>query len=64
MAKKEPKQMVRCFDCKEAKLLQWGNNPVISMCKYRLYKDVANTPRQCNHFSKRNGNPIILKQTH
>lgn len=64
MAKKEPKQMVRCFDCKEAKLLQWGNNPVISMCKYRLYKDVANTPRQCSHFAKRNGDPIILKQAH
>jgi hypothetical protein len=64
MAKKEPKQMVRCFDCKEAKLLQWGNNPVISMCKYRLYKDVANTPRRCDYYSKRPGNPIITKQTH
>ena len=62
MAKKEKKPMVKCFDCKEAKLMQWYDNPVVSICHHRLYKDVANTPRQCSHFSKRFGEPKIIKQ--
>lgn len=63
MAKKEKKPMVKCIECRNAKLLQWDNNPIISVCNYRMYKDVANTPRQCIYFVKIKGIPKVLKQT-
>lgn len=61
MAKKEKKPMVRCINCSNAKLLQWGKDPVISSCKYRQYKDVANAPRHCSYFTKCSSQPKIIQ---
>lgn len=64
MAKKEPKQKVKCFDCKHPELMQWDNNPIIAKCPHLLYRQVANTLRTCSLFAKRTGQPIIKHLTH
>lgn len=63
MAKKE-KVKVRCIECKHPELMQWDNNPVIAKCPYLLYKQVANSLRECDLFSKTMFKKEIKKFTH
>lgn len=52
MAKKAPKERVRCIECQFAQLFQRDNNPVIAKCPYLLYRQVANSWRLCQIFVK------------
>ena len=52
MAKKQEKVKVRCIECKHPELMQWDNNPVIAKCPFLLYRQVANSLRECDLFSK------------
>jgi len=64
MAKKEIKQKVRCIDCRLPELMQWDNNPIIAKCPNRLYKQVANSLRDCSCFERRTKEPNIKHLTH
>lgn len=63
MAKKEPKENIRCIDCKKAFLMQWDNNPIISQCQ-KAGRMVANTPHDCKSFVKTENKKPIKHYTH
>lgn len=42
------KQKVKCLTCKNAKLMQWGNDPIISECFKGM--NVANSVRICDSY--------------
>ena len=64
MAKKKEKEKVRCVECKHSELMRWDNNPVIAKCPFLLYKQVANSLRECGSFSKTLFQKKIEKFTH
>lgn len=64
MAKKEIKSNVKCMDCSQAVLLQWDRNPVIAVCNKSKCREVANSLRDCQYFSKAKERPTIIKKTH
>lgn len=64
MAKKQEKVKVRCIECKHPELMQWDNNPVIAKGPFLLYRQVANSLRECDLFSKTMFQKEIKKFTH
>lgn len=64
MAKKKEKEKVRCIECFHAELMQWDNNPIISKCPFLLYRQVANSVRECESFKKSFSEKPIKKFTH
>jgi hypothetical protein len=64
MAKKKEKVKVKCIDCKHPELMQWDNNPIIAKCPYLLYKQVANSLRECDMYTKTLLRNEIIKLTH
>lgn len=62
MAAKNSKQrpLCRCIECKHARCVRWGRNPVISICQVRTsfgepYRMVANTTHHCESFLRFDG---------
>lgn len=52
MAKKQPKEKVKCIDCERSELMQRDNNPIIAKCPFLLYRQVANAIRECSSYKK------------
>lgn len=51
MAKKLT-SLVKCENCKNAKLMQWMRNPVIAECRIHGEREVAGTMRKCDHWER------------
>lgn len=64
MAKKKEVEKVKCLDCKRSELMQWDNNPIIAKCPHRLYRQVANSLRECGLYSKSYTKKDIKMFTH
>lgn len=62
MAKKEPKENIRCIDCKKAFLMQWDKNPIIAQCRTEG-RQVANAVHSCKHFVKADSQGKITHYT-
>ena len=60
MAKKQSSK-VKCIECRHADLTQRGNNPVIAKCPFLLYRQVANSIRECERFAKALSETTIIK---
>lgn len=52
MAKKAPKEKVKCIDCAHSELMQRDSNPIIAKCPFLLYRQVANSVRECGSYKK------------
>lgn len=60
MAKKQSNK-VKCIECRHSELTQKGNNPVIAKCPFLLYRQVANSIRECERFAKALSGKTIIK---
>lgn len=48
-----PKKQIRlvsCEQCRNARLVQWGNDPLVSYCRYSNYGEIASKPRECGKY--------------
>lgn len=59
MAKKKEIPLTRCFDCGHAHLCQWGDDPLIAICKRTEERQVASTVFPCVFSTPRRGEPQI-----
>lgn len=60
MAKTEKEyNLVRCYDCELAYLMQNGKNPIIAGCKVTHEREVAKVKRLCKHYKERKGQETI-----
>lgn len=47
------------FECAKAKLMRWGNDPIVAECSRNGERHVASTIIACPSFEKRMREPII-----
>ncbi len=45
-------KMVRCYDCKHGKYMQWKRNPIICECDRTHERYVAEARRVCDRFEE------------
>ena len=43
-------KMVKCYDCKHGKYMQWMKNPIICECNWTGERYVAEAKRLCSRF--------------
>lgn len=51
MAKKKS-ELVRCINCKNAKLMRWFKNPIIAECTTTGEREVAEQKRFCDRYQE------------
>lgn len=58
--------MVRCYECKHGKYMQWMKNPIICECKLTNERFVAEARRMCPRYedAPRKGAPEITHYEH
>lgn len=59
-------KMVRCYDCKHGKYMQWMKNPIICECRWTGERFVAESRRICPRYedASRKGTPEITHYDH
>ncbi len=59
-------KMVKCYDCKHGKYMQWMKNPVICECRQTGERYVAEARRLCGRFEEHTsrGAPEITHYSH
>lgn len=45
-------KMVKCYDCKHGKYMQWMKNPIICECNWTGERYVAEAQRLCSRFEE------------
>lgn len=50
------KTMIKCYDCKHGKYMQWMKNPIICECELTNERFVAEAKRICGRYEVRKGN--------
>lgn len=50
MASKNADKLIKCINCRHARLLQWMENPLLSECDFSHECQVAGVKRMCDHF--------------
>lgn len=62
MGRKKELQFRICYDCANAHLMQWADDPVVAECGVNHERQVASTLLPCFNFKNRLGEPIIEKR--
>lgn len=59
-------KMVRCYDCKHGKYMQWMKNPIICECTLNDERFVAEAKRICTRYEhiQRQNEPEITHYDH
>lgn len=52
-------QAIRCFDCRQRRLMQWKKDPIISECQRTGKRLVTDSRRFCFYFELTKRPPVI-----